>query len=247
MTDSLPAGPLLALDTSTEVGSVAVGRGDGILAEISLRVGAGHSSALLPAVDEAMRLAGVGPGDLAGVVVGAGPGSFTGLRVAAATAKGIVHARGIPLFARSTLEVIAAGCAGSAGRVCALIDARRGDVFAACYEFAARGSRLAARDGGVGVVLEPCVRPLGEVLRDLSGSADLLFTGPGAERHRQQIEAAGGRVAPAHLHAPRAGALLWLVREVPGRAAVADPARWEPTYLRASGAERMRAAAGSGE
>jgi len=238
--DSLPAGPLLALDSSTEVGSVAVGRGDEILAEISLRVGAGHSSALLPAIDEAMRLAAVAPDELAGVVVGAGPGSFTGLRVAAATAKGIVHARNIPLFALSTLEVIAAGSAASSGPVCALIDARRGDVFAACYRFA-------ADDGGSEEILAPCVRPLEEVLRNLSGADGVLFTGPGAERHRVEIEAAGGRVAPAHLHAPRAGALLWLAAEVPVRAAVADPARWEPTYLRASGAERIRAAGVSGE
>lgn len=126
-------GPILALDTSTETGSVAVGRGGRLLAEATLSVGPGHSSALLPAVDWVVRAAGLAPGDLAAVVVGGGPGSFTGLRIAAATAKGMVRALGVPLFAYSGLLAAAAGHWGAGRPVCALFDARRRDVYAGCW------------------------------------------------------------------------------------------------------------------
>ena len=92
-----PRGPVLALDCSTSTATVAFGGVDRAVVEVSSAAGAAHSSTLLPSIDMMMSAAGLTPADLAAVVVGAGPGSFTGLRIAAATAKGIVHALGIPL------------------------------------------------------------------------------------------------------------------------------------------------------
>jgi tRNA threonylcarbamoyladenosine biosynthesis protein TsaB len=230
-----PEGPVLALDTSTSVGSVAVGEGDRLLAEILLTVGSGHSSALLPAIDRALRSAGLEAGDLAGVVVGGGPGSFTGVRIAAATAKGIVHAAGVPMFAYSSLLAAAAGCWGADRPVCALFDARRRDVYAACYRFGAK----------VDEVMAPEAVTVDEVLDRFRGGPPPLFTGEAAVIHRAEIErASGARVVPAHLAAPRASALLALLRAEPEAGRVAEPAHWEPDYVRASGAERIAAAAG---
>ncbi|HEY8375401.1 MAG TPA: hypothetical protein VIK91_02880, partial [Nannocystis sp.] len=79
--------------------------------------------------------------------------------------------------------------------------------------------------------------PVEEVLSALAG-AQPRFVGEGALRYREAIESAGGRVAPAHQAAPRAGALLWLADVAPGLGAVPDPRTWEPEYLRAAGAER---------
>src|SRR5690606_12604773 len=148
-----PDGPVLALDSSTSTGSVAVGGADGLLAEVVLRVGPGHSSSLLPAVDQAMRAAGLAPADLRAVVVAGGPGSFTGVRVAASTAKGMVQALGVPLLAFSGLLAAASAGWGAGGPVCALFDARRRDVFAACYRFPHGGS------AAVEVVMEPEALP----------------------------------------------------------------------------------------
>jgi tRNA threonylcarbamoyladenosine biosynthesis protein TsaB len=229
-----PAGPVLALDTSTSVGSVAVGDGDALLAETVLRVGAGHSQALLPAMDRALRSAGLAPADLRAVVVAGGPGSFTGVRIGAATAKGIVHALGVPLYAYSGLLATAAGCWGAGRPVCALFDARRRDVYAACYRFGR----------GVEEVLAPEALALDALLERLRGEP-VLFTGEAALLHREEIEREpGGSVVPPHLAVPRASALLALLREAPERGRVPDPAQWEPEYLRASGAERIAAAAG---
>lgn len=230
-----PEGPVLALDTSTGVGSVAVGQGDRLLAEIVLAVGSGHSAALLPAVDRALRSAGLEARDLAGVVVGGGPGSFTGVRIAAATAKGIVHAAGVPLWAYSSLLAAAAGCWGADRPVCALFDARRRDVYAACYRFGAK----------VDEVMAPEALTVDEVLERFRGGPPPLFTGEAAVIHRDEIaREPGARVAPAHLAAPRASALLALLRAAPEAGRVAEPAHWEPEYVRASGAERIAAAAG---
>jgi tRNA threonylcarbamoyladenosine biosynthesis protein TsaB len=225
--------PLLALDTSTSTGSVAVGTADALLAEVSLSVRGGHSSAILPAMDYALRSAGLRPADLGGVVVGGGPGSFTGLRIAGATAKGVVHALGIPLLSFSGLLAAAAQAWASGSRpVCALFDARGRDLFAACYRF----------DSGVEVILPPTALTVDEVIQSFRGEP-MIFVGDGALRHAEEIRsAAGGVIAPAIFSAPRAGTLLWLASIAREDGRVDDPAAWEPDYLRASGAERIAAA-----
>ncbi len=246
-------GPLLALDTSTDIGSVAVGEGERLLAEVVLRVGAGHSTALLPAIDFAMRSAGLAPRQLAGVVVGGGPGSFTGLRIGAATAKGMVHALEIPLWSYSGLLAAAAACWGAQRPVCALFDARRRDVYAACYRIGkreeARGKRESTASAGaaVEVLLEPMAFSLDALLDRLRESDPLpLFTGEGAVLHREEIEQQiGAPVAPSQIGIPRASLLLWLQRAAPRLGQVEDPLGWEPAYVRAPGAERIAAARSS--
>lgn len=228
--------PRLALDTSTGTGSVAVEVDGRVRVEAMLEVGMGASAALLPAVDWALRTAGVRPEELAAVVVGGGPGSFTGVRIAAATAKGIVHALGIPLFAYSGLLAVAAGFAGTERRVCALFDARRRDVYSACYRFSGEGVREE---------MAPIAEPLERLLERFRGGDPPLFAGEAATLHRDEIRGAlGAAVAPAHLSVPRASGLLWAARLVPEWGRVVDPAGWEPCYVRASGAERIAAASG---
>jgi tRNA threonylcarbamoyladenosine biosynthesis protein TsaB len=234
-----PAAPgevVLALDASTSTGSVAVGDGDRLLAEAVLNVGPGASSSLLPAADAVLRMAGLGPADVTAVVVAGGPGSFTGLRIAAATAKGIAAARRVPLLAYSGLMAAAAVHGGAGRTVCALFDARRRDVYAAAYRFGA---------ASVEEVMAPAAMTVDEVaarLREL-GEAP-LFTGDAAALHGAELAGAtGGAVAPPLLAGPRGAALLWLARVAPAAGAVADAASWEPEYLRASGAERIAAAA----
>jgi tRNA threonylcarbamoyladenosine biosynthesis protein TsaB len=226
-------GPVLALDSSAGVGSVAVGDGDRLLGEIVLNVGPGASSALMPAVDAVLRTAGLVPAELRAVVVAGGPGSFTGLRIAAATAKGIAAAGGIPLYAYSGLLASAAGQWASARPVCALFDARRRDVYLACYRFGA----------GVEELIAPTAMGVDEVIERFRGGEPPLFTGEAAALHGEELaRELGAPVVPGLLAAPRASALLWLARAAPEMGRVADPAAWEPEYVRAAGAERIAAA-----
>jgi tRNA threonylcarbamoyladenosine biosynthesis protein TsaB len=236
--DRRPNGPVLALDSSTATGSVAVGDGDKLLAETVLNVGPGHSAALLPAVDAALKTAGLKPRDLAGVVVAAGPGSFTGLRIAAASAKGMVAALGVPLFAYSGLMAAAGACWGAERPVCAIFDARRRDVYAACYRFAA----------GVEEVFAPRALTVDELVERFRDDAHPpIFTGEAAAMHGEEIaRALGAPVVPPLLAISRASVLLWLARAAPALGRVADAAAWEPEYVRASGAERIATAGAAG-
>ena len=87
----------------------------------------------MPAVAAALRSATVAPNDISRIVCGEGPGSFTSLRIAAAIAKGLAMTTQAPLHSVSSLFLLAAGARASLvpGRYIAVVDAMRGDVFAA--------------------------------------------------------------------------------------------------------------------
>lgn len=222
----------LALDTSTSLGAVALAAGEELLAESLLSVRATRSETVMPEVDRLLRLAGRRREELSAVVVGSGPGSFTGVRIAASLAKGLCFARGIPLFAYPSLLAVAAAT-GLEGAVCALFDARRGEVYAAAYR------RFAPPEAELG----PAALPADELLERLDPSG-WTFAGEGALLHRDAIRARGGRVLPPHLAPPRAAALLWLASVCPEAGRVEDPAGWEPAYARRSGAARALERAG---
>src|SRR5690606_14507453 len=160
-----------------------------------------HAESLLPAVEFLLATARLNRGDVRGIVVGAGPGSFTGVRVAAASARGLAAGLGVPLYAFSSLAALAADVPVP-GAICAVFDARRGEVYAACYE------RLNATDR-LAVVFEPEALHI-DVLRERAVGLDAVFTGDGARRY-----ADGLGIAPPPPAFPRAAALL--------RPAAADP------------------------
>jgi tRNA threonylcarbamoyladenosine biosynthesis protein TsaB len=152
---------LVALDASTDLGSVAIGRGGELLGEVSIGMHARHAEALLPSLDFLLRHERIERSAIRGVVVGNGPGSFTGVRIAAATARGLALGLGVPLYAFSTLAALALDLA-AVRPVCALLDARRGEVYAASYSA-----------GGECVQAE-CVVRLDAFLAGLAGEVELV-------------------------------------------------------------------------
>ena len=243
----------VAIETATPAGSVAVAREERVLTEVSLGIQTRHAETALPALETALRLAGVERSRVEEVVVGAGPGSFTGVRVAAAMAKGLVRALDVPLRAYSSLLGLAAGVPADRP-VCALFDARRGEVYAGCWSMGRDGirERLAPRVGPVEAVVEALAVQRGgadrgdgsqggEGGRAGEGRQGLqrapLFVGEGAGRYRDVLESSGA-VVSAVPAVPRASTLLWLAAWHPEAGTVEDAAGWEPTYLRASSAER---------
>ncbi|HET9663916.1 MAG TPA: tRNA (adenosine(37)-N6)-threonylcarbamoyltransferase complex dimerization subunit type 1 TsaB [Burkholderiales bacterium] len=221
--------PVLAFDTATPLGTIAIGVGDALLGEVTIGVNARHAESLLPAIDFVMGNAGVKRSDLGAIAVGAGPGSFTGVRIAGATAKGLAHALGLPLYAFSSLTMVAAGAA-VADPVCVLFDARRGEVYAACHRFDQNPELVS-----ITTLLPPSAMKLEAVVAALSGE-DPFYIGEGAVRNAGAVRTLGGRLGPAMLGTPRASALLRLLRYMGERARVQHPARWTPEYLRAPGA-----------
>lgn len=224
-------GPVLAMDTATSLGSVAVGEGDRLLAEAVIGVEVRHSEALLPAIAFVLQRAGLSPRDLAAIAVGGGPGSFTGVRIAAATAKGMARALERPLIAFRSLEVLAVSAGLHRGPICALFDARRGEVYAACYR---RGE-----DGRVEELMAPVARPIARVIEEVRPYSP-LFAGPGAVVSAAVIREHGGRLATGPVALPRASALLWLTATEPDRGFVEHPAAWQPGYARVPGARPMK-------
>lgn len=217
----------LALDTSTPLGSVALADDSGLLAESMLPVRAVHSETVLPEIDRLLRGCRREAREIGRVVVGSGPGSFTGVRIAAAVAKGLRAATGARLFAYPSLAAIAAGL-GASGPVCAAIDARRGQVYAAGYD----------PRSGFRTLFAPLAQPLDDLLATLQPAMDWTVAGTLPAPLRARARTLGFRVAPPHAGVPRAAALLWLAESDPAQGRVERPDTWEPGYVRASSAER---------
>jgi tRNA threonylcarbamoyladenosine biosynthesis protein TsaB len=121
---------VLGIDTATLTSGIAILDDDRVLIELT-HDASSRSADLLVAIDDACKRAGIAPINLDAVAIGAGPGSFTGLRIGMATAKGIAFAAGKPLWAVSSLAALAADAGASP--VAAVLDARKGEVFAGCY------------------------------------------------------------------------------------------------------------------
>lgn len=117
---------LLAIETSTDLGSIAIWR-DGVVFQRSCAPGVAHSQTLLPLIRTTLRATGLAFGDLQGIAFAAGPGSFTGLRVACGVAQGLAFAHALPIIAVGTLEAMA--LASGAERVLVVLDARMGEVY----------------------------------------------------------------------------------------------------------------------
>jgi tRNA threonylcarbamoyladenosine biosynthesis protein TsaB len=209
---------VLAVDTTTERGSVAVTEDDCVRGEIRLASGEGHSRRLLPAVDFLLHSLGLHPGDIEAFAVTTGPGSFTGLRVGLSTVQGLALGAGRLCLGMSALDVLAARIAGTAPASVALMDAYRGEVYGAVY------------DGEGGMVGQASVeRP--EALVDRTPEV-AAFVGDGAQRHRELIVS----LRPRALFPPRS---LFLAGTL-GRLAAprlkcgegVAPAELRPLYLR---------------
>jgi tRNA threonylcarbamoyladenosine biosynthesis protein TsaB len=211
---------ILALDASTPVTTVALARGNDreVLAEISVTA-RGASETLLPAVHAALELAGENLGSVERVLAGVGPGTFTGIRIAAATARALSSGTGIPLSKNSTLDALAAPALSFSEDVLAVLDARRGQVFARRYSEAGPTTGIY------------CLRP-----EELSVEGGPFAVGDGAVRYREGF-AGLGRV-------PSEGSPLHRVTAV-GHVMSADltpvsPGELVPIYVRQPDAEVRR-------
>ena len=126
---------ILAVETATLAGSVALLDGDRIVGESLLDVALTHSERLMAMVDRLLADCGWDAARLEGLAVSIGPGSFTGLRVGVATVKGLALALEIPIAAVPTLDGLAANLPFAAAPVCPLLDARKNEVYLSLYEW----------------------------------------------------------------------------------------------------------------
>jgi tRNA threonylcarbamoyladenosine biosynthesis protein TsaB len=212
---------LLGLDTSTPAASACVLRAEGEAFEVVPEAGRlarppAHASELMPAVAHVMESAGADWSDLQAIAVGVGPGTFTGLRIGVATARALATSAGLPLRRVSSLAALAAGI--DAPLRLPLIDARRGEVFAALFE----GDRE---------LWAPFAAAPGELVARLrEGGFTPLAAGDGSIRFRGMLEEAGIPVEPdgSDAHVVRALHVCRLGRGAPDE----PPEAVLPEYLR---------------
>jgi tRNA threonylcarbamoyladenosine biosynthesis protein TsaB len=164
---------ILAVDTTTQRGSVAVVEQGELLGELRLLSGKDHSERLLPAIDFLLRGLGGGPAGIGGYAVALGPGSFTGIRIGISTIQGLALGEPRPCLGVSALDVLAARARGIAPAVVAMMDAWRDEVYAAVYDAEAR------------LVAGPFVEAPERVL--LRAPAGAAYIGAGALRYRDEI------------------------------------------------------------
>jgi tRNA threonylcarbamoyl adenosine modification protein YeaZ len=124
----------LAIDTSTNVASLALCQEDEIITELTWRCGQNHTVTLLPYLDKLLSQTGLDLHSLSGIVVAKGPGSFNGLRVGISVAKGLAFSLGIPITGISTLEATAYQHAETGLPVCTILNAGRGEIATAIYQ-----------------------------------------------------------------------------------------------------------------
>lgn len=222
---------VLGFDTSTAVTSACALRADGQAFEVlpdeaALSAPPAHARELMPALVRVMRDAGLDWGDLDAIAVGVGPGTFTGLRIGVTTARALAHARELELRPVSSLAALAAGI--DAQLRLPLIDAKRGELFAALYE-------------GDAELWPPFAGPPEEVARHVGEagwerSPRLLAAGDGSLRFRETLEAGGIAISDSQAHVVRA---LHVCR-LAGRVAATPPEAVLPNYLREPDAKPQR-------
>lgn len=217
---------LLAIDTSTSFASIALVDHQRIVVEMSWEVGQRHSTELLQRLDWLFDTARVEVMALDGIAVATGPGSFNGVRVAVATAKALAFAHHLPLYGHSTLDAIAWGQAASQRPVWAVLDAGRGQIYAARYATPAESPDGWAPVDGYHIVTPAAL--VGIISRPV------LFCGEWREETRATVrESLGTRAQFTPLLEGRRAS--WLAQLAFARAARGVPdsvAALEPMYLR---------------
>src|ERR1700687_3568189 len=122
---------LLAVESATLSGGVALLDDDRLVGEITLNIAITHSERLMSAVDRLLADSGLAPADLDGLAVSVGPGSFTGLRVGLATVKALAMALDLPVAPVPTLDALAARLP--------FADARTGEVYLSLCRWSGSG------------------------------------------------------------------------------------------------------------
>lgn len=126
---------ILAVDTTTFAGSVALLEKAKLLAEVNIDSPSTYSGRLLPAVDFILKTNRMNIKDMDGFALAAGPGSFTGIRIGLSTVKSFSYASGKPVAAVSTLKALAWKLRHPQNHlICSLLDAKKGEIYAALFE-----------------------------------------------------------------------------------------------------------------
>lgn len=224
---------ILAVDTSTNVASVAILEDDVIIGEYNCNKGKTHSQKLMPMIQSLLEKVNLCATDIDAFSASIGPGSFTGLRIGVTTIKAMAFAAGKPVISVYTLDALAYNMSMSKALICPIIDARNNQVFTAIYRFV---------DGK----LERLTEYLGIHINELSGiirsmEGEVIFLGDACNMHRDYFTAELGNrisIAPPNLAQASASSVALQARISFLDGKLENCYDMVPFYLRKSQAER---------
>ncbi|MBQ1441250.1 MAG: tRNA (adenosine(37)-N6)-threonylcarbamoyltransferase complex dimerization subunit type 1 TsaB [Clostridia bacterium] len=225
---------ILAIDSSAISAGCAIVDDGNLIAESFVRVGLTHSETLLPMVSNTLANAKLTADDIDCYAVSSGPGSFTGIRIGVASVKGMAFASGTPCVGVSTLEAIAWSCVAQDGVICAVMDARRQQVYNALFTSDGQDIVRICADRAVSIE---------ELTEELKNQQRIIYlSGDGAvlcyESMKQSL--ANVRLIPEHLRYARGFGVAMAARKIIKENGAVPPEKLIPTYLRPSQAEREK-------
>lgn len=221
---------IIAVETSSASGSVALALGPDLLAEQTFSTKTQHARELLPTLAGLFEQCSWRTGEVEECFLSIGPGSFTGLRVAVAFARHLALATGARLCAVPTLEVIAANAlwlSSPPQRLAVILDAKRGQVFGATFTLQGASYR---RDDEARMV---------EASALLHEGSRISVMGEGIDYHREPVEASGAAILDRSLWTPRAGGVHRLGGEMSRVGSFTAQHELVPFYLRRPEAEEV--------
>jgi tRNA threonylcarbamoyladenosine biosynthesis protein TsaB len=217
---------LLAIETATDVCSVALLAGERVLGVAEALRPRAHAELLAPLVHDLLAQHGVRAADLQTVAVSAGPGSYTGLRIGVSTAKGLCIASGAGLVGVPTLAALATAASGVLREGDLLVTAlpsRRGEVYVAAFR--PDGARLAEAAPAAALTLD-------ELGAWLPAYEDVLWLLGDAAPLALEALARPARVLGAPVFRPHAVLVARLAAERAAAGDLDDVAAFEPAYLK---------------
>jgi tRNA threonylcarbamoyladenosine biosynthesis protein TsaB len=227
---------ILAIDTSTSLAGIAIAVDEQIVAESLLNTNRTLSARLVPEIERLLTTAGLAIADIDIYASTVGPGSFTGVRGGVATIQGLALATGRPCVGYSSLAMLAMNFSLSTIPVCPMLDARKGELYAALYDCSSPLPSPRIND---------CVLPPSALLDRIAAETGepVIFVGDGAVRYRDQIADRLGEqalFAPFPFHSPHAANGVLLALHAVRKGTLLEPSQLLPVYLRASDAELMK-------
>lgn len=225
---------ILAIDTSTMLGGIAIMDELNLIAETRLNVKATHSERLMTEIEHCLKQSSLKISDIDAFAVAIGPGSFTGLRIGLSTVKGLSYATGKPIASVPTLDALASNFPYSGYPVCTMLDARKKEVYAALFKW--------EDDNFKKLINETSVNPE-EFMRNvlLRGEYDkIIFAGEGTVIYKNKIIEVMGEKAifaspektvPSPANVASIGLKKALLKEF------SEPVTLIPIYIRKSEAE----------
>jgi tRNA threonylcarbamoyladenosine biosynthesis protein TsaB len=223
---------ILAVETSSRIGSAAIALGEQILAESAFSGPMRHSAELFPAIHSLLERFGRKPHEIDHIYISVGPGSFTGLRIAVTTAKAMHLANAVKIVSVDALDVIAANADDYTNekntqldKIATILDAKRGQFFIAVYQ--------RTSDGIWDKTLPDSLMTAPQFLNQFAHKQKpVCLLGDGLLYYKDKFKAEGIRFLDEQYWTPRAAKVHLLGYEMSLKGQFADPLTLQPAYLR---------------